>query len=175
MIHVYTRIRAHKYIQGVGRPVPLFWRRQPRLPAAAHAPCPYARSARKSKEAWPRPAAQEGSGASHAAVGRAHMHTCMHMDACLDVCAWTNTCICMRTSLHMHTLCAHVCVYTHAHACMYTHTQACTQDTNPKLCDSRIEKGETTETMTPWCLLCTHTHTHTCFQDVNPKLSERKT
>ena len=87
MIHVYTRIRAHKYIQGVGRPVPRFWRRQPRPPAAAQAPCPCARSARKRKEAWPRPAAQEGSGASHAAVGRAHMHTCIPMDACLDVCA----------------------------------------------------------------------------------------
>jgi hypothetical protein len=32
---------------------------------------------------------------------------------------------------------------------MYTYIQTCTQDTNPKLCDSRIEKGETKETMIP--------------------------
>ena len=32
---------------------------------------------------------------------------------------------------------------------MHTYTQTCAQDTNPKLCDSRIEKGETKETMIP--------------------------
>jgi hypothetical protein len=133
------------------------------------------------------------------------MHTCIHMDACLDVCVCRpmHAFACAHPSTCTH--CVHTCVYTHAHACMYTHTQACTQDTNPKLCDSRIEKGENKRnhdammyTYIPTHLqhtkqhrpmyepthshthfttphTCVYTHRHTCFQEINPKLSERKT
>ena len=76
---------------------------------------------------------------------------------CIHACTWMRAWMCVREPIHAFacahpstcTHCVHMCVCIHTHTRVCIHTQACTQDTNPKLCDSRIEKGETTETMTP--------------------------
>jgi hypothetical protein len=93
---------------GILRPVPRFWRRQPRPPAAVQAWRPCVRKRRKREEESIRPVAEEGSEVSHAAVGKAHM----------------------RTSLDMYTLCAHECfehgyIFVHIKVYIYTHTYIC--------------------------------------------------
>ena len=100
-----ARERARATSTSVGRPVPCFWRRQPRPPAAVQARCSCLLARRKREEEWPRSVAEEGSGVSHAALGRAHM----------------------RTSLDMYTLCAHECfehgyIFVHIKVYICTHT-----------------------------------------------------
>jgi len=103
-----ARERARATSTSVGRPVPCLWRRQPRPPAAVPARYSCVRDRRKCKEECICPVAEEGSGVSHAAVGRAHM----------------------RTSLDMYTLCAHECfehgyIFVHIKVYIYTHTYIC--------------------------------------------------
>ena len=107
-MHTYTYMYEHIYMHthtGILRPVPRFWRRQPRPPAAVQAWRPCVRKRRKREEESIRPVAEEGSEVSHAAVGKAHM----------------------RTSLDMYTLCAHECfehgyIFVHIKVYICTHT-----------------------------------------------------
>ena len=88
-----ARERARATSTSVGRPVPCFWRRQPRPPAAVPARCSCVLSRRKWKEESFRAVAEEGSGVSHAAAGRtcAHAYTWMRawMCACKPIRAFT--------------------------------------------------------------------------------------
>ncbi len=79
------------------------------------------------------------SGASHAAVRKAHVHTCIHwMRACMCVCEPIHVHLHAHITRYVHTV--YTCVGIHTHTCAYTHTQTCTQDTNPKLWDARVQK-----------------------------------
>ncbi len=73
------------------------------------------------------PCCRGGSGVSHAAVGRAHMNTWIHMDACLDVYVnqseYIFVCVCTCVCAYTHTFREFSCprvVYTYIHT--YTHT-----------------------------------------------------
>ena len=79
------------------------------------------------------------SGASHAAVRKAHVHTCIHwMRACMCVCEPIHVHLHAHITRYVHTV--YTCVGIHTHTCAYTHTQTCTQDTNPKLWDARVQE-----------------------------------
>jgi hypothetical protein len=81
------------------------------------------------------------SGASHAAVRKAHVHTCIHwMRACMCVCEPIHVHLHAHITRYVHTV--YTCVGIHTHTCAYTHTQTCTQDTNPKLWDARVQKAK---------------------------------
>ncbi len=103
-----ARERARPTSTNIGLPVPCLLRRQPRPPAAVPARCSCVPSGRKREEESFCAVAEEGSGVSHAALGRAHM----------------------RTSLDMYTLCAHECfehgyIFVHIKVYIYTHTYIC--------------------------------------------------
>ena len=104
-----ARERARATSTSVGRPVPCFWRRQPRPPAAVQARCSCVRSGRKWKEESFRAVAEEGSGVSHAAAGR----TCAHAYT------WMRACMCACKPIRAFT-CAHPSICT-----LWSHTVTC--------------------------------------------------
>ena len=126
-----ARERARPTSTSVGRPVPCFWRRQPRPPAAVPARCSCVRERRKCKEESFRAVAEEGSGVSHAAAGR----TCAHAYT------WMRACMCACKPIRAFT-CAHPSICT-----LWSHTVTCHTRW-------RVKRGDVSHTVTCHTVTC---------------------
>ena len=110
------------------------------------------------------------SGASHAAVRKAHVHTCIHwMRACMCVCEPIHVHLHAHITRYVHTV--YTCVGIHTHTCAYTHTQTCTQDTNPKLWDARVQEKKRNHVT----IVYTYIHIRVVSQSLhNTQISKKK-